>query len=265
MQSPNFYGEWTVAIEFLNIQEGKALLFDVGFFGSVDLFVSNPDKRYFVGVWYGVIDDLLDKVVLYTKNPDHPDMTAEVRYENSEIRLAGTLSARDGKYLTAMELRPSEHSDDYTDLHESLCVDCLKKSMPHELFMAGIKNVTAVLEKAIMTVSPRMTPAHIHNSLALEAALVAESEHNVSFAVLLDTKVDAYSAAWLNAIDRLSSVLVDLNLDVCKLSAYVVAMIVFPTVGIRLIGSLRNEKMRLLNEPITDQPSPSEFSDSFPL
>lgn len=265
MQSPNFYGEWTVSIEILNIQEGKALLFDVGFFGSVDLFVSNPDKRYFVGVWYGVIDDLLDKVVLYTKNPDHPDMTAEVKYENAEIRLAGTLSARDGKYLTAMELRPSTHSDDYKALHESLCVDCMKKNVPHEIFMSGIKNVTTVLEKAIMTVSPRMTPEHIHNTLALEAALVAASEGKVSFAVLLDPKVDAYSAAWHNAIDRLSSVLVDLNLDVCKLSAYVVAMILFPTVGIRLIRSLRDEKKRLMNEPIMDQPSPSEFSDSFPL
>lgn len=273
MQPTKIYGEWSVAIEFLNLNPQGSLLFDVGVFGSLSLFLSHPEKKYILGTWHGCMDDLLDAVVDYTKNPEHPNLVAEVKYENVEMRLAGTLTAANGQYRTAMELRTTEHTDAYLELHTALCFDCLQRAMDPAVFQSGMNNVTNVIDAVISAIDARLLPAHGQNVLALEMALMSSSEGLSAIPKAGTPEHDAYMRAYTNAATRLDGVVRDLKLDLCRLGASAVAGLLFPTVGGRLLAAMRAAHLRRMNQPIGPRPvpepsepkSPTDFSDSFPL
>jgi len=267
MQYLKSFGEWQVAIEFANFGTSASLPFDVGMFGRLKFLLAETSRKYLIVSWFGRMEDLLDLLTDFTRQPSHPDLTVEVWYENVLQGVAGTLTAGKGQCRTSMELRTSLHSEVYLDLHAKLCMDCLSQDLSPAMFNNGRETADDVIAAIVKAQQTHLTSQHLQNTTALESALDFAVSGLSGPPPVGTPEHDKYIRACNNVANRLDSVIRDLGLELFGLATTVVAGTLFPTVGDRLLDAMRKARLRTLNQPATPAvsgDSGSEFSDSFP-
>lgn len=268
MQLNRPYGQWTVSIEILNITSGKGPLpFDIGIFSQVLLYAPTDTGRLVLANWYGNMDDLLDALVKFTDNPAQPGMVLEIRYVSLHEKLAGHLKATNGRYVTSTELRIGHHSEAYMELFKYLDVDTVKTWLPASSVDNSVECVTLIVDKILQDLL-QTCPAEIwHNATALEAALVLAEDSCSNCPP--DPLPASFVRAYQNVVDRINRIIHEVGYPLTSLKLTVAASYIFPTVGTRVLGAMRDSWLRTCNQtigplPVKDPP-PSEFSDSFPI